>query len=786
MRIPVRSTRHATWFALALVTLASAPGRAIAQGRTDSLSIRDLLDISTAQIVDLSADGRWLAVTVSSRRDALGTDFSRDGDPTYVRAPGERLLIVDTRTGAQRPVWTVKKTVRNGTWAPDATRLAMLVVENDALQVTVWNRTTGAFTVAKIPAGRYVAENSELRWTEDGKQLVFATHTDAWRARAKARFAELTQGPITVLNSKDDFLEWDEMTRMPAHRAIVSWDIATGAIKTLAPEAVLGPWTLAKDGSAITTQEDLTKKTDYEASGGGREYKVVTQSLTGGSPRVLFPTTKGIQIQWADDGVHYMFGQDGKVFLASITDTTRRQILGPVGPASPANADSAGAAGGRGGGGRGGRGGGGGGANGVDRFTPVCWSPTGDAIAASNRQGIWVVDINTGTKEMVMAAPDTNAAPAAGGGGGRGGRGQLGVWSQDGRWMYFSNASRTQWERSITRYDRQTKQKTDLVKDARYYTGLRLSKDGSTAALTVAEGNHVADVYVADPALGNLKRVVEANPQLATKPIAKTELISYLDADGQSRFGVLRYPANYQKGTRYPTVFIIYEDFFDDSWDAMANLLSAHGYAVVNPSVGFEIGYPSEAWLKGVTAAANAVIAMGVADSARLGVHGTSYGGYATNLLITQTHRFKAAINMSGKVDIISFYTDSPRLGARNINAAEKTQDRIGATLWEQPQKYVQHSAVMFADRITTPLLLLTGGQDHNVPQLNTREMYYALRRLGKTVTWVSYANSGHGVPQTTESDFMDYHQRVLDWYAKYLAAPKPNGKPSASDGRTR
>ena len=125
---------------------------------------------------------------------------------------------------------------------------------------------------------------------------------------------------------------------------------------------------------------------------------------------------------------------------------------------------------------------------------------------------------------------------------------------------------------------------------------------------------------------------------------------------------------------------------------------------------------------------------MGVADSARLGVHGTSYGGYATNLLVTQTNRFKAAINISGKVDIISFYTDSPRLGVRNITAAERQQDRIGATLWQQPQKYVAHSAIMFADRIKTPMLLITGEQDSNVPADNTREMYYALRRLGKEV----------------------------------------------------
>jgi len=59
---------------------------------------------------------------------------------------------------------------------------------------------------------------------------------------------------------------------------------------------------------------------------------------------------------------------------------------------------------------------------------------------------------------------------------------------------------------------------------------------------------------------------------------------------------------------------------------------------------------------------------MGVADPERLGAQGTSYGGYATNLLITQTNRFKAAINISGKVNMVSFYTDSLRLGVRNIH----------------------------------------------------------------------------------------------------------------------
>ena len=120
---------------------------------------------------------------------------------------------------------------------------------------------------------------------------------------------------------------------------------------------------------------------------------------------------------------------------------------------------------------------------------------------------------------------------------------------------------------------------------------------------------------------------------------------------------------------------------------------------------------------------------------------------------------------------MVSFYTDSPRLGVRNIHAPENSQDRIGSTLWEQPDKYISHSAVMYADRISTPLLLLTGDQDHNVPARQAMEMYYALRRLGKRVEWVNYMNGGHGMPRGTEEEVRDYHERILAWFDTYLAA---------------
>jgi dipeptidyl aminopeptidase/acylaminoacyl peptidase len=172
--------------------------------------------------------------------------------------------------------------------------------------------------------------------------------------------------------------------------------------------------------------------------------------------------------------------------------------------------------------------------------------------------------------------------------------------------------------------------------------------------------------------------------------------------------------------------------------------------------------------VKGVTSAANRLVEMGVADPDKLGVQGTSYGGYATVLLITQTDRFKAAVNVSGKVDMVSFYTDSPRLGVRNTHAPEKSQDRIGGTLWEYPERYLEHSAVLRADRIKTPLLTISGDQDPNVPASQSREIYYALRRLGKEVEWVRYVNGAHRPPNSV-AEAVDFEQRIVSWYDAHL-----------------
>ena len=696
---------------------------------TGALTPADLLAIRTVSAGDFSPDGMWLLVRIAMRGDGLGFVAARDGDPSYTRPSPARLLLMNTVTGDTTPIVHTPRTIGAVAWSRSGNRLD-IATRDTVPQLLLWDMSTRKLRVQSL-AGARLAENSELSWTDDGR-LLLAIRERQWIGEVRARFDSLVHGPVSVQVGTEPFLAWDVLRRLGNRAIVVALTPATATLDTIIPAAQLSTWMTSPDGQLVSWREDRNTKTNYDGGPANESRWLARRGRD--SARVIFPSLRGMTMATAANGNHYAYARDGAVYVASITDTTSRRLIG----APPRErGDSARA--------------------GDERFTLVTMSPTGDAVLVSSRTGLHIVRVADATRRTVAAVTDTLRGP----------RVSFADWSADGRTLLLSMSSRTDWNRALLRVNMASGMVDTVVRDGRLYGAPRVSPNGAILSVTIGTTGRPADLWLADAAFQTPRRVLESNPQLATRALPTTTLVSYLDADGRSQFGVLTRPAAVT--TPLPTIFSVYEDFFDDSFDATTMYLASRGYAVMKPSVAFETGYPGEAWLKGVTAAANKLIDMGLADSSKLGVHGTSYGGYATNLLITQTNRFKAAINISGKVDLVSFYTDSPRLGVRNVNAAEKTQDRIGATMWEQPQKYVQHSAVMFADRIKTPLLLVTGGEDHNVPAINTREMYFALRRLGKPVEWVNYTNGGHGIPMTNTSEFADWHQRLSSWYDRYL-----------------
>src|SRR5689334_16915240 len=214
-----------------------------------AFTAEDALDVVTASVGDLTEDGRWLAVTSSVRRDAYGQDYRRDGDPTYVHPVPTRLLVIDTKSGATHSVFPDKRPLRLARWSPDGDRLATLLFNGDVYEPVVWDRKADRTVTIHLPAGRYVAENSDLRWTADGKQLVFAVHTTDWRKKARETFTTMTVGPVFVQSSLDPFLAWDDVRRLGNLRSIVAFDVKTNEMRDLVPETMVGQYSLTKDGA---------------------------------------------------------------------------------------------------------------------------------------------------------------------------------------------------------------------------------------------------------------------------------------------------------------------------------------------------------------------------------------------------------------------------------------------------------------------------------------------------------------------------------------------------------
>ncbi|MEO8026231.1 MAG: prolyl oligopeptidase family serine peptidase [Bryobacteraceae bacterium] len=726
-------------------------------------TVDDLLDLANVQVADLSADGRFAAVTTMTLRGRLGIDNSRFGDPTYIAPGSGDLWRIDTQSG-QRQLILEKSQTRNIRFSEDGLRLAIYVVENGEFVLKIWER--GQLHSAKLPAGKIIDETSEPVWS--GANLIVGLRDAAWRARAHQAFEALTSAPIVVQSSKDPFLSWIALRLMSAERSVVLLNPATGQATELAPSGLHNQYHVTEDKRFLITYDDILKKTDYDHLGLG-ESRVEVRALADPSakPRTLLASTKDSTPIWSRNSRFYAFAKkDGSIWFGGIEDEQPRELIAKK-KEDPKKDDAKTETAGDND------------ASSSEKLTPTAVTPDGSALIATNKEGIWWISTRDATQrsQIVKADPDNKEAP------------RWSVVEALANRVYLGYGARTEWSRGLSAWDPSTKQTSSLFRDARLHGAFRLSRNESTWVYTAANGNRPLDLYSAPANLNASRLLLEPNPQLKDKAFSKTELVAYLDADGKKLRGVLYYPVNYESGKKYPTVFLVYEQFFDDTFNGTIAVLNAHGYAVMEPSVDLEQGYPGESWEKGVTAAANKLIEMGVADPEKLGVQGTSYGGYATNLLITQTNRFKAAVNISGKVDMVSFYTDSPRLGVRNTHAPEKSQDRIGATLWQQPQKYLAHSAILNADRIKTPLLLMTGEQDHNVPARQAMEMYYALRRLGREVSWVQYTHGGHGMPTGNADEVRDYHQRILDWYEEHLKKPaKEKGKsgPRAATGSGR
>lgn len=702
-----------------------------------AFTVNDALNVVSFSVQDVTDDGTLLAITTNTRRDRMNVDHQSYGDPNYVSPSFSRLVILNTATGAQTPVVNEPIIVGSVAWSPDGSSLAYIRYEEGRFRLNVYDLAKKRVRRLNLRTDREIASGSPIIWTPDGKGVLLNFRDHGWKEKGDSMFREATVGPVTVYDGSRPFLKWDEIRNFSSLVMTGVVDVNSQAVTMLLKEERNGSLRLSKDGRYLSYAVTYPKKTVYDGRGGtDYELKYIEMAKPDSARVLVKKSERRVAVTWNDDNSLYAYVDSAKVFVFGPGMEKARRICRDTTEVTKKDTVKV-------------------------RLSVNRWSPDGSKILTSSQNGYWLIDVESGKMEDVYRFPeDREKEPAL----------SITEWSPDGRYLYMTTSARDKWERGLVRYDLVSKSFTELVKDSNLYSGWRLTAKGEKFIYTISDGDMPADLYVAGNELKDVKRLTDYNPWVRERKISKSELIKYRDSDGKELWGILYYPVDYEEGKKYPLVCEIYEGFFSNGFNYSMQLFTNAGYFALRPSVNLIQGYPGEAWIKGITSGINKLIDEGLVDEKKLGVQGGSYGGYATSLLITQTDRFAAAINISGKTNIVSFLGDSPRIGTRNYSAAENGQDRIGQTLWEAPMKYFATSAVLYADRIKTPHLLLTGEGDWNVPATNSRELYYAMRRLGKEVMWVNYVNGGHGAgTASNEADFFDHWQRVFGWYEKWF-----------------
>jgi dipeptidyl aminopeptidase/acylaminoacyl peptidase len=285
------------------------------------------------------------------------------------------------------------------------------------------------------------------------------------------------------------------------------------------------------------------------------------------------------------------------------------------------------------------------------------------------------------------------------------------------------------------------------------------------------------DLWTSNTGLEDPTRLTDANPQIEDFAWGSAELVEWSSADGIPLQGILIKPGNYDPEKRYP-VLVYYYRFFSQRLNLFNEpvvnhrpsfpLYASNGYAVFLPDIRFEVGQPGFSATKCLVPGVQKLVDMGIADPGAIGLHGHSWSGYQTAFVITQTDIFAAAVAGAPVSNMTSAYSGI-RWGtglARQFQY-EKSQSRIGGSLWEKPELYIENSPVFFADRIETPLLIQFGDEDGAVPWYQGIELYLACRRLGKNCIMLQYRGEPHHLKKYPNK--LDYSIKMKEFFDHWL-----------------
>lgn len=338
---------------------------------------------------------------------------------------------------------------------------------------------------------------------------------------------------------------------------------------------------------------------------------------------------------------------------------------------------------------------------------------------------------------------------------------------------------------------------TSLVQSPHHYAGLAKARENDRVIFTKESFQEFPDLYLTDLSFKSPKQISNANPQQNQYLWGTAELMSWRSLDNIPLEGILYKPENFDPNRKYPMIVVFYEKFsntlhYHHKPEPIRSLVHrtmyvSNDYLIFIPDIVYRVGYPGESAYNAIMPGVTSLIERGFVDEENVGIQGHSWSGYQTAYILTRTNLFKAAeagaivANMTSAYGGIRWET-----GLARTFQYEKTQTRLGASLWDNRSLYIENSPLFYADKIETPLLLMHNDSDGHVPWYQGIEMYLAMRRLDKACWMLNYTGEPHW--PVKRQNRIDFQARMRQFFDHYLKdAPMPSwmdrGVPATEKG---
>jgi dipeptidyl aminopeptidase/acylaminoacyl peptidase len=630
--------------------------------------------------------------------------------------------------------------------SPDGRHVAYAITRRDTPgrpRSETWIRDLA--TNAESRLGTDATGASSPRWSPDGRSIAFFGRVGDSSGVAIAnadgsdvRFIAAVRGTNHVLPSVGERLSWSPDGR---RLAFIS--------STPGPEVDANgdPMIITRYSYKPTASEGLTRFNDNR-----RLHIFVADVAT----RRVSQLTRGNyyehSIEWSPSGAEIMFvsnhGADPDrvfnydVFAINVTSGAQRQITRTASP----------------------------------EYQPV-WSPDGRRIAYLGTKRsltssettmedthVWVMNADgSNRREVGIAVDNRQRAPR---------------WSRDGTSLY--TVVQVHGDSKLYRIPVDGGSPRVAVGDEGQIGSWSLMSDGG---LVFAFASPTEPASLREmTASGVAHDIVRLNGALlAKRRIAPVEHFTFKSRDGLQVEAYFTAPLDRAANARYPLIVQIHggpHGAQGSAFNDKAQVYAAHGMAslMVNyrGSTGYgqkfadaifkdQDGREAEDVMAGVDAA---LARYPWLDSTRMGVEGTSYGGQLADWLVTRTDRFAAAIPTAGISNLISFNYMSYYHDYLAVEfGAYPHVGTLMDTLWKR-------SALRYVSRVKTPVMLVHGENDNDVPIAEAEQFYIALKDVGVPVVMIRYPREGHGVRETKH--VIDFIDRSIAWYNRWFSHSGP------------